>query len=539
MGESYSELLALIRGIRHRWRALTTLRICARVSAGAAVVFGCALLAHTAWQPVGGALVTLWGTAVTVVLGVVLWLLLSLRRAPLDAQMARFIEERCPELEDSLVTAIGQRTTDAQPMSAAVMGDAVRRARALDPDRVISRSALRRAAVLAAAAATALVALGTLSSPPAAQAARVVRAYLFPQSLDLHVAPGDVKVRAGASLRVVARLSDDAAIVPLLRIGGGDDWRDTPMEKTPDGFALAIDRIEQDFRYVVTAAGASSREYTVTVVRPPRIERIDLRYEFPSSFGMPARDEEDGGDIYGPAGTRVRLTVHADKPIRDGALTLAGGTSIALSKRGEVLQGELTITEDGSYRVALADLDGLTNPGDTEYFIRTLQDRPPDVRILRPASDRQVSPLEEVAIEARADDDFGVAALDLVYATAGGAEKATPFTRSGSGTSTTGRRTLYLEDLKVRPGDVVAYYARARDVSRGKRSSEARSDIFFLEVTPFEEEFVASQGQGAGGGSSNNQSLEDLIRAQKDIITATWNLDRRGREAGGRSPDDI
>ena len=90
----------------------------------------------------------------------------------------------------------------------------------------------------------------------------------------------------------------------------------------------------------------------------------------------------------------------------------------------------------------------------------------------------------------------------------------------------------------MRPGDVVAYYARARDLNRGKRSNEARSDIFFLEVTPFEEEFVASQSQGAGGGGGD-QGLEELIQAQKDIITATWNLDRRGREAGGRSQDDI
>src|SRR3989338_4775851 len=211
----------------------------------------------------------------------------------------------------------------------------------------------------------------------------------------------------------------------------------------------------------------------------------------------------------------------------------------SLTGRGGPGGGELTITEDSSYRVALSDTDGLTNPGETEYFIRTLQDRPPDVRIVRPASDRQVTAVEEVSIDARADDDFGVAALDLVYAVRGRSEKAVPFDRRGSGTAVTGSRMLYLEDLGVRPGDFVTYYARPRDVSRGKRSSEARSDIFFLEVTPFEEEFVAAESQGMGGGSGSEQSLEDLVRGQKDIITATWNLDRRGRESGARSQDDI
>ena len=323
------------------------------------------------------------------------------------------------------------------------------------------------------------------------------------------MAPGDVRIRAGESVHVVATLSGDDLVTPMLRLGRDGEWHETPMERTSSGFAFTVDRVEQDFRYAVIAAGASSREYGVTVMRPPRVERIDLGYEFPPALGMPSREEQDGGDIYGPA---VGCYAHAcNSPHRQ-----AGSRGCACADRSRlglpcriaaaVLHGGLTITEDGSYRAALADVDGLTNPGDTEYFIRTLQDRPPDVRIICPASDRQVSPLEEVAIVARAEDDFGVAALDLVYTTGGSAEKAVPFTRTEAGSTVTGRRTLYLEDLKVRPGDVVAYYARARDLNRGKRSNEARSDIFFLEVTPFEEEFVASQSQGTAEAATTRVS---------------------------------
>jgi hypothetical protein len=377
--------------------------------------------------------------------------------------------------------------------------------------------------------------LAGLSAPPAADAIRLATLYAFPERLALQVAPGDVKVRAGSPLRIVATISGPASVVPVLRIGGGNE---AAMEPGADGFAFEFERVEDDFTYAVAAAGTASREYTVTVVHPPRVERIDLRYEYPPAFRMAPRDEEDGGDIYGPAGTLVRITVHVDKPVTHAALNITGGTPVTLDPHGNTLQGVLVIGDDGSYRVALADADGLSNPGDTEYFIRTLQDRPPDVRIVRPASDRQVTRVEEVAIEAKADDDFGVAALDLVFSIGSGPEKVVPFEREGEPTAVSGRRTIYLEDLPVKPGDFVAYYARARDVSRGKRSTEARSDIFFLEVTPFEEEFVASQSQGSGSGSDSG-ALEDLIQEQKDIVTATWNLDRRSREAGGRSDDDI
>ena len=103
----------------------------------------------------------------------------------------------------------------------------------------------------------------------------------------------------------------------------------------------------------------------------------------------------------------------------------------------------------------------------------------------------------------------------------------------------TGTHTLYLEDLDVQPGDFVSYYVRARDVARGKRASETRSDIFFLDVKGFELEFRLAQSEGAMGAAPN-KSLDDLVTAQKEVIVATWKLDRRAQAANGaRSEQDI
>src|SRR5204863_4445539 len=90
-------------------------------------------------------------------------------------------------------------------------------------------------------------------------------------------------------------------------------------------------------------------------------------------------------------------------------------------------EAELLLSKDDSYRIRLADPDGLKSAGEAEYFIRLMDDRPPDVRILRPSSDQPITPLEEVPIEARADDDYGIASFDLVYAGAGGPQHVMPF----------------------------------------------------------------------------------------------------------------
>ena len=94
-------------------------------------------------------------------------------------------------------------------------------------------------------------------------------------------------------------------------------------------------------------------------------------------------------------------------------------TARAAARRGRRKRSTAVSRSTTTARIASRSpiTDGLESPGDTEYFIRTLDDRPPDVRILRPASDKQVTPLEEVLIEARADDDYGIASFDLVFQT--------------------------------------------------------------------------------------------------------------------------
>ena len=72
-------------------------------------------------------------------------------------------------------------------------------------------------------------------------------------------------------------------------------------------------------------------------------------------------------------------------------------------------------------------------------------------------------------------------------------------------------------------------------------STESRSDIFFLEVKPYEEEFVASDSNAGGDVGPQETGLEELIAQQKDIMAATWKLDARARRggAGVQSAADI
>ena len=223
-------------------------------------------------------------------------------------------------------------------------------------------------------------------------------------------------------------------------------------------------------------------------------------------------------------------------------MSLSNGTSIDLAAASadgddggdEGVRGRLVSGRAGRSR-------GPDRRRGTEYFIRVLDDRPPDVHIVKPASDRQVTALEEVDIEAQADDDYGLERVELVYAVRGQTEKIVPLDVPKRATSATVRHTMYLEDLGVKPGDFVSYYVRARDITKGARPNEGRSDIFFLEVRPFEQEFALAQSQSMAGAGYKG-SIDDLVNAQKQIVVATWKLDRRGGSGSvrsARSPQDV
>jgi hypothetical protein len=71
---------------------------------------------------------------------------------------------------------------------------------------------------------------------------------------------------------------------------------------------------------------------------------------------------------------------------------------------------------------------------------------------------------------------------------------------------------------KLEPGDVISYYAVATD-----RGRQVQTDLFFIEVQPFDRSFTQSQ-QGGGGGGGGGQQQDEISRRQKEILVATWNL---------------
>jgi len=533
--------------VRARHRALVASRAAIRAALLATGIIG-------AWLAVSSASayalrspfaqVGLFALVFAAVAAAIVSALLPLRYSPSDAQLARLVEERVPSLDDRLASAVdvasSESSASARTLAEPLIADAARRAEAVDLDAVVALSRVRRSELQAAAAAAVLLAVLFAAKGPARQSLDAASLALFPARVTLDVSPGDVRVKEGATVSVDARLAGNTAPAAVrLDLETPLGWRSFEMTAAGVGrFRGQLSSLTSDVRYRVVAGSVVSPMYRVSVSTPPRIARIDADYTYPAALGLPPRTEKDAGDIYAPSDTDVRLHIHTERPVTNGTISLSTGGSLPLvSASPTEWTATIRVSRDGTYRVALRDADGLTNDGGSEYFIRAVADRPPDVHIVKPATDRQVTALEEVDVEAQADDDYGLARVELVYAVRGAAEKVVPLAIPAQATTATVRHTIYLEDLHVRPGDFVSYYVRARD-----RSQEGRSDIFFLEVRPFEQEFALAESQTMAG-SGYNGSIDDLVVAQKQIVVSTWKIDARAvrgaKASAERAGDDI
>ena len=556
MSTERSILQDALRSVLRRWRAMLVFRGVSVIAIAAVMLFLIGVAAVHFLDP-GGLARILFLTAAAGTLGwlVLRFLFVPLRQTPTDLQIARYIEERHPALNDALVSAVEYGDADLRRPQKDLMDQVLEYvagyAEQIKYKKVVDR---RRHARLQAAAACAVLVLAVLILLEPGYFGRTALRLVSWTQLEpalpggIRVEPGDTRVRRGDSLTVTAVLGSGLAPDPSLfvRFGQDEDWSTQELYAT-DGertFAAEIHGIVENARYYVAVAETRSGEFLISAIDPPYIERIDARYDFPDYMELVSKTEEDRGDITAPVGTRVALRVTANKPVVSGELRFSDGRSVELEVAGEDLEGSFVVREDLSYSIHVVDSDDFANDDPVEYYVRALQDRAPRVAILEPERDTRVSPVDEVMIRAEAEDDFGLAAFSINYAVNGGDEVVVDLRalqRESSGTVWEGEHIVYLENLGVQAGDFVAYYAEAGD--RRSEGGTSATDIYFIEIKPFDATYRQSEGGGGGGGGGAGDDVmqtRQLSRKQKEIISATWRVKRTlAAEPGTRVEEDL
>lgn len=455
-----------------------------------------------------------------------------------DRQVALFIEEKIPGLEDRLNSAVevNQKMSDAEAGSLMdrLVDDAVQQVRSIPITTVVDRKKERIMAVAAGAGALLFLVYGYYASDAILSAFSGVKYTLaaVEERPPMTVAPGNVEIERGATQEVIVELRDptEDEVFITFRAPGGE-WQKAAMRKGigQPVYLHEFAGVQEPLEYFVQHDELQSDIFTVSLYAFPEIERIDLRYTYPAYTGLPPRVEENRGDIRGLKGARVGVSVTASGDLEDAALVMESGRRVPLQSAGDgVYRAEIALESRDLYHVELRDRAGKQNKFPEDYLIVPEEDERPRITITDPQQDVRVNAIEEVVVAAKVEDDYGVKDLRLRFSVNGEDEETVALMPAAQARAAevTGDYVFFLEDYELEPGDVISYYVEAEDFFVG-RDAEA-SDMYFIEVAPFDQRFSQANNAGGGGGGGGGQSR--TVISQQEIIAATWKLHRSRNE---------
>ena len=546
---SRSEVIRVIRHVRNRWRLRVAVRgisvlIAATLGTFLASSYGLEVYRFSPSSIVAFRIVTY-----VALLAAGWWLFIRpVSRRVSDEQVALYLEEHEPSLQSVLLSAVEESkkedraaALDYSPQIVRrLIESAVEKVRNADMGRNVEQQQLTRSSGLLAGATVAAVLLLVFGpdylrhgiSALLLPAGNVEAA--SPYSID--VSPGDATVARGADQTVTARLVGfDAESVNLfVRAGSNDQFERLPLVPVDetDQFEVLLFDLQNGTDYFVEAAGVESSRFTLDVVDLPYVERLELEYVFPAYTGLDPQLVESGGDIAVLKDTEVRLRAFSTLATEAGELVLDedNRTPLAVQPDGS-LTASFVVEGEGFYRIDLQAPDGQLVTASPQYTIDVLTDQPPAVSFVTPGRDTTASAIEEVFVEARADDDFGLLSLHLVYSANGGPEQTVQlFDGSGSALKeVSAGHTFFLEELGLEPGDFVSYYARATDRNLAQENRDIKSDLYFVQIRAFSKDFRAAQSQGGamgGAGGGADADPRALSEAQREIVSGTFNVIR-------------
>jgi hypothetical protein len=246
-------------------------------------------------------------------------------------------------------------------------------------------------------------------------------------------------------------------------------------------FTHLIPSVQTSFRYQVLSGKTHSQAYDVRVVEAPDIGEIKLTLFPPGYTGLP-RAVKAEGHIEALKGTVVNLEARATKTVVEGKLILNQKDQLLLNVEEDRLQGSLLVLYPGTYSLSVKDELGFENAHPVQYRIHLIPDQYPEVEILSPAEDVEVSGTEVLNLTYAARDDFGLSSMRLIYEVAG-KERSIPLKipkdRRSAGPELF---TWDLASLALTPGDRVAFRLEVwdNDSISGPKAGHSRTLALLL-----------------------------------------------------------
>ncbi|XZE21573.1 hypothetical protein SH449x_001476 [Pirellulaceae bacterium SH449] len=367
----------------------------------------------------------------------------------------------------------------------------------------------------------------------------------------LSVDPGDTEIERGTDLVVTARFGGGvprevwlvtSGAASSSEVSGSDFTRSSMQPSLSDPiFGGYIRRVANDTEYRIESERGLSETYRIKVFDYPALVRSDAEIDPPAYANQEKKLVQDTKRVSVPEGSRLTWICRVNKPLETAELVDQDNTILPLIPTASdplTYTASVEVFESRRWKVRLQDSDGRQAKVEESLSARVIANKEPEIR-LSAGGDLQVSPLQEVLLQATVRDDFQLArtGVTVILGEADPIEVELQPTKQAKGGGYDIAYMVDLESMNAEPDQLLSYYFWAEDTDTNNQIRRVDGEMFFAEVRPFEEIFregespsqsqQQQQQQQSEQQSQNGQRAEELAELQKKIIAGTWNILRR------------
>lgn len=288
----------------------------------------------------------------------------------------------------------------------------------------------------------------------------------------------------------------------------------------------------------------------------PLVGDIRITVEYPSYSGRtPLILPSASGDIRAMPGSLITLETTALQPVLSASILLEDDAPAGRRTGDEPrevhnkpyteiefelldprrLRARFPVSKAARYRVSLEAMDHQRHVETMTRAVEMERDRVPEVQLYAPADDLDVTRLKRIELAYVAEDDYGIARVELVYTRAGkddGDEQRKSLPLAEVGQRTAEAKILWdLADLALEPGTRVNYRLEVTDNDDAQGPNIGRSQSYRLRVfSPREKHEALVERQ--------RELLERVLQALASRLTAKA-TDLRAYETLQREAADI
>lgn len=290
-----------------------------------------------------------------------------------------------------------------------------------------------------------------------------------PEILGIFVSPKNVRIPLGEPCEIKVIVDKEYSMyIPelLIKTVTMKKFNKVNFEKTTDFigrkiYKYKIPAVENVIVYRIKFRGISSKMYVIEPIVTPQVSFLDIKVTPPEYTGQKSFNIQSFSETKYLYGSNVQFKGKTNKVINEIYMNLYGGkVKLNIGNDGQTFNGNFTVTKNTELWFELFDTEGTRNEEIIKYKIEIIEDLPPKIQMVSPATDIIVEPNSTIPLVFSVKDDFGIKTVELVYEIEKKLGKVRKKVKDYTGvvTEDIDEYQFDLAKLKLDFGDIIRYY---------------------------------------------------------------------------------